>query len=329
MPSKQLKPPLGQSQERFDIKKGLSRKMASHQNEKNTWWNTLNFRFYKQNIFSFLRKSLYSTLVPVAQALTIPTNSCQIQTHPPLIPVVSSSTITVAPSSAVSYQIIASGSPFSYGSGTLPGTLTLDTSTGLITGDVPATITSYVIPISATNSAGTGNGTLTINVKSTLSVTFDELFGTGVSSLQVAFDGGSYAPVSYGSPYTFSSQLKTKYSLSGTSVSTNDDASIIGTITNSGSRTVAAGSSVNLSATVVSGSAPATQATLSSYLFLNGAEVNYLLDFSAGPGTYTNNVPIISGAVLSSRIDAFAELGISPGYTFNVNGEIETIININ
>lgn len=81
----QVKPPLGQAQERFDIKKGMSRKMASHQNEKSTWWNTLNFRFYKQNIFTFFRKSLYQTVVATAQTLTIPQNSCLVQTHPPIV----------------------------------------------------------------------------------------------------------------------------------------------------------------------------------------------------------------------------------------------------
>src|ERR1700761_3550206 len=91
-----IKPPLGQAQERFDIKKGLSRKKVSHQNEPSTWWNVCNFRFYKQNIFSFLRKSLYSTVAPTEQTLTVPNNSCLVNLHIGIRPpVVSDGSITV------------------------------------------------------------------------------------------------------------------------------------------------------------------------------------------------------------------------------------------
>lgn len=84
MPNNNVRPPLGVAQERFDIKKGFSRKMASHQNEPSTWWDCLNFRFYKQNLFTFARKMLYGTVAASAQTLTIPdNNSCLVNTVPP------------------------------------------------------------------------------------------------------------------------------------------------------------------------------------------------------------------------------------------------------
>lgn len=81
------------------------------------------------------------------------------------VPVVSSGSVTVAPSGAVNYQIVATNSPTSYGATGLPMGLSINTMTGLITGNVPATAPIvYTIGISATNFNGTGNGTLTITV---------------------------------------------------------------------------------------------------------------------------------------------------------------------
>jgi hypothetical protein len=65
--------------------------------------------------------------------------------------------------SAFNYQITASGSPTSYGAAVLPAGLTLNTSTGAITGTPMAAGTSNV-SISATNGSGTGTATLVITV---------------------------------------------------------------------------------------------------------------------------------------------------------------------
>ena len=67
--------------------------------------------------------------------------------------------------SAFSYQIAATNSPTSYGASGLPGGLSVNTSTGLISG-TPTTAGTYTITLRATNSYGTGNATLTINIAS-------------------------------------------------------------------------------------------------------------------------------------------------------------------
>lgn len=125
------------------------------------------------------------------------------------IPVVSSGSLTIAPSGAVSYQIVATNAPTSYGSGTLPGTLSLNSSTGLITGNVPATITTYTIPISATNAAGTGNGLLVITVKPRLQFTIGSTTASVLpaSQLMVSVDGSTPTPITTGQIFTFLSQL--------------------------------------------------------------------------------------------------------------------------
>jgi len=65
--------------------------------------------------------------------------------------------------SAFNYQITASGSPTSYGAAVLPAGLTLNTSTGAITGS-PTTAGTSNVSISATNGSGTGAATLVITV---------------------------------------------------------------------------------------------------------------------------------------------------------------------
>ena len=64
-----------------------------------------------------------------------------------------------------SYRIAASNSPTSFGATGLPAGLTLNTSTGLISG-TPSTAGASTVSISATNSAGTGPATLTIIISS-------------------------------------------------------------------------------------------------------------------------------------------------------------------
>jgi hypothetical protein len=64
-----------------------------------------------------------------------------------------------------SYRIAASNSPTSFGATGLPAGLTLNTSTGLISG-TPSAAGASTVSISATNSAGTGPATLTIIISS-------------------------------------------------------------------------------------------------------------------------------------------------------------------
>jgi len=65
--------------------------------------------------------------------------------------------------SAFSYQITATNAPSSYGATGLPAGLTVNSGTGLISGTPTAAGTSTVT-LSATNSSGTGNATLTLSI---------------------------------------------------------------------------------------------------------------------------------------------------------------------
>ncbi len=80
-------------------------------------------------------------------------------------PPVINSTLTAngAVAQAFSYQITATQSPTSFNATGLPAGLTVDTTTGLISG-APAASGTFNVTISATNATGTGNATLVISV---------------------------------------------------------------------------------------------------------------------------------------------------------------------
>ena len=100
-------------------------------------------------------------------------------------PVISSAiTAAAVVGTAFSYQITASGSPTTYTATPLPAGLTVNPTTGLISG-TPTTVGSTSTTISATNSGGTGSVTLVISVTSTPT-------GTTTSSLAPSNgDGGA------------------------------------------------------------------------------------------------------------------------------------------
>jgi Putative Ig domain len=131
----------------------------------------------------------------------------------PMPPVVSNGTIYVAPSGAVSFQIVATQAPSSYGATGLPAGLSLNTTTGLITGNVPALSTTYSIPISATNNAGTGNGTLILKVRYPLTLNFAVQGGFNGRIFEIAVDGGAYSTLTTGINYTPNFQLKFRTTL--------------------------------------------------------------------------------------------------------------------
>src|SRR5208282_4876810 len=80
------------------------------------------------------------------------------------VPVINSATAASGTvGSAFSYSITATNAPTSYGATGLPGGISVNTATGLISG-IPTAAGISTVTLSATNSAGTGTATLTLTV---------------------------------------------------------------------------------------------------------------------------------------------------------------------
>jgi PKD repeat protein len=84
-----------------------------------------------------------------------------IKPPPPVITSATTASGTVG--IAFSYQITATNNPTSFNATGLPGGLTVNTTTGVISG-TPTTAGTYTVTISATNAGGTGSATLTLTV---------------------------------------------------------------------------------------------------------------------------------------------------------------------
>ena len=110
------------------------------------------------------------------------------------VPAITSGTTTTATNgSAFTYTITASNSPTSYTATNLPTGLSLNTSTGIISG-TPSVTGTFSATIAATNSNGTGTATLTITVQPSFSTTPSGLNasgGNGVVSLRWSAGSGT------------------------------------------------------------------------------------------------------------------------------------------
>jgi hypothetical protein len=84
--------------------------------------------------------------------------------------ITSALTSTGTVSVSFAYQITASNSPTSYNATPLPSGLSINTSTGAITGS-PTTAATTTVTISATNAKGTGSAKLVLTIGSTATVT--------------------------------------------------------------------------------------------------------------------------------------------------------------
>ena len=171
-------------------------------------------------------------------------------------PIVLSVTINGTVGSAVSNSVTAAYSPTSYAiaSGTLPTGLSLNATTGAISGTpTTATVNSTVVSVRATNTSGNGTGNLTFTIaKSAQSI-------SGVASALSLTTGAA----AYSLNASVSSNLTLGYLSSNTSVATvasNGTVTIVGagsttlTVSQAGNANYASANSVTQTLTVTSAS---------------------------------------------------------------------------
>ena len=166
--------------------------------------------------------------------------------NPPAPVITSPTTATGQVAVAFSYNITATNNPTSFNATGLPAGLTVNTSTGLISG-TPTTAGTYTVTISATNAGGTGSATLTLTIKPAPPVITSSLTATG--QVGVAF---SYTITATNSPTSYNATVLPAGVLpAGLSVNTST-----GVI--SGTPTTAGTYNVTISATNAGGTGGAT-----------------------------------------------------------------------
>jgi hypothetical protein len=114
------------------------------------------------------------------------------------VPAITSSlTASATVNTAFNYQITATNNPTSYNATGLPSGLSVNASTGLISG-TPSVSGSYSVTISATNSGGTGKGTLALTIKAPAPAITSSL--TALGTVNTAF---SYQITATNSPTSY------------------------------------------------------------------------------------------------------------------------------
>jgi len=203
---------------------------------------------------------------------------------PPVITSAANGTGTVG--SAFSYQITATNSPASFGASGLPAGLSINTSTGLISGAPTAAGTSSVT-LSATNSGGTGTSTLTVTIAPAAPVITSAT--TAAGTVGAAF---AYQITANNSP--------TSYAATGlpAGLSINTSTGLI-----SGAPTAAGTSSVALSATNSGGTG---QSTLTLTIALSSPLLQMHLDQTEVSGVTNGSVvtPSIAPAGFTGAVVA-------------------------
>ena len=134
--------------------------------------------------------------------LTVITTGAGTLTPPSILPVITSNlSVSGTQGTAFTYQIAASNTPTSYAATDLPAGLSVDATTGLISGTPTDSGYDYVT-ISATNASGTASATLNIN----LSYNYTQYYPTiSTTSLPDAVVGKAYSATvaATNSPYEY------------------------------------------------------------------------------------------------------------------------------
>ena len=165
------------------------------------------------------------------------------QTGPTAAPTVNGGTATGTVGSAFSYQISATQNPTSFNATGLPAGLTVNTTTGVISG-TPTAAGNSTVTISATNSIGTGSATLTTTINP--------------AAVAPSITSPLTASATVGSAFTYQitgSQNPTSFNATGlpAGLTVNTTTGVI-----SGTPTVAGTSTITITATNATGSGSAT-----------------------------------------------------------------------
>ncbi|HVD97714.1 MAG TPA: carbohydrate-binding protein [Cytophagaceae bacterium] len=112
----------------------------------------------------------YNTTVSATNSNGTGSKTVTITVTQPAPVISSATTATGTTGAAFSYQIVASNSPTSFGASGLPAGISVNTTTGLISG-TPTTAGTYNATVTATNSAGSGNQAVTITISTAASNT--------------------------------------------------------------------------------------------------------------------------------------------------------------
>ena len=124
------------------------------------------------------------------------TGTAPAQAPAPLITSATTASGTVG--TAFSYQVTATNTPTSYGATGLPAGLSVNSGNGLISG-TPATAATSTVTLSASNSGGIGNATLTLTIKPAVPVITSATTASGTVGSAFSYQiTASNTPTSYG-----------------------------------------------------------------------------------------------------------------------------------
>jgi hypothetical protein len=227
-----------------------------------------------------------------------PTNVTLNMWYNPIPPAITSTlTASGVTGTAFNYQITGSNNPTSFNATGLPGGLTVNTTTGAITG-TPTTAGSSNVTISAINGGGTGTATLVISIAPGAPVITSS--GTATGTIGTAFTYNTVA-----------SPTPTSYAETGTLPAGLTFSTSTGAIT--GTPTAAGSTTVSITATNAGG----TSAPLSLTITINAtASTPSMISLGTATGTVSSAFTYVSSA--TNVPTSYAETGTLPaGLTFS------------